>query len=72
MARKIWEVADKFISPDQYAGDVGDRVYGHYHGPELLEGHYGQKGFHTHDEMHQAALVGTAMKNPKAKPEHIK
>ena len=66
LTESILTVVDPYLKPSQYCGFSGDGVYKHTKVPEKLDRHFGRRGVFTHDLMHQAALVDTFMRNPKA------
>ena len=62
----IVDVTDKCIISPQYEGLTGDGVYKHCSVAPKVDEDYRKKGNFTHDLMHLAALVDTAMRNDKA------
>ena len=67
----IVKVADVYVTPDQVGGFTGDGVYEHCSVGVLINGHYGIKAVFTWDQMHLAATVDSALRNPK-KPHAFK
>ena len=71
MADAITEVADKWINKSQYQGGQYDGVYFHCGVDRRLDSYYGREGVNEWDAMHNAARVGTAMRDVKRNPGFV-
>ena len=65
LTSNIAEVADQYVSPSQIASFCGDGVYYHCDVGSKLNKHYNINCIFTWDQMHLAATVDSALRNPK-------